>query len=886
MSRRSQLQSPYISTPVIASSYIVPNLTFAGKNALFGQGSTIPSDLIVSSITAVSGNFSSISTNTITAQSTICNIGVFNTIKSLSSITVDATDGNLYVIGGINLDGNILTTDVIGSAGELLLNGIPIATTANLSNVADWSLYPSLSGGVNMATHSIFNTGNMQVSSINGAPIAQGSASNWYNYSAQGTVNLNSNQINNVNTLNLNTGGNVAALTAGTGNTLLVNGSNIVPSMGSISTLAGADCFVTASGNLTATTAAVDINASGGTYGSIGLTAGPGTGGIAGGNIAIRANGGTSAGINGTISLLATEGVFDSGTSGGLITIQANSGASLATAPSAVKVSAGGINIYSGFTPSFIDNPGYTYMHSDVGTNIVTGSKTVFPNIPGTTYLYGASGVVLNSDVYTTDVYPYWDGISGSIDDLNIHGRDAVPLLHGAAYVNLDHVSSISGTNINITGVNQINGAVYPPTTGAVTQITQGGGTVSVDTAGVITATSAVGQDVNINARNKFLVSNDALTTLALNADGSVEINNTNSSTDITLTSAANVNINGLTVNYTGYVQTFPTASASLVGQIENVSTINGAAYPPASVPLSPDVNFSTITMGTAGSIIFSDDGGFLTTATIVGRTGAELNISGATAQGVSLLADDGIIRISESGEISALTSLTLTNPYSGFIFRQNGSFDIKQAVATGDGTISADTSGNFLITATGNLPVSVPGAGLFICSSDVYFNGTRVAPPIAVRQATYYKNTAQSLPNGTPLDISFDGSGAWNNYGGYILHTPGATTFTVVQAGLYNLGLNVSVLANGSSWTPYSNHIITVNITRSGIAQQIVISQTASTASAVNYTQSLSSDFYLNATDVIKLTAQLNYTIATPTIQPVANTFDLNTFFTWRALF
>ena len=881
MSRRgSDRQSPYISTPVIASSYIVPNLTFAGKTPLFGQGTTIPSDLIVSSITAVSGNFSSISTNTITAQSTICNIGIFNTIKSLSSITIDATDGNLKVLGGLNLDGNILTTDP-GLGGELLLNGIPIATVANISSIQDWSYFPAIST-IDANSKSIIGAKDLQVSSINGAPIAQGSASNWYNYAAQGTVNLNSNQMNNVNSLNLNTGGNVAALTAGTGNTLLVNGSNIVPSGGAISTITGADCFVTAVGALDATTASVNIAASGGNYGTIGLTANPGTGGIAGGNIAIRANGGTSAGVNGVISLLATEGMFDSGTSGGLITIQANSGASLVTAPSAVKVSAGGINIYSGFTPSFIDNPGYTYIHSDVGTNIVTGSKTIFPNIPGTTYLYGASGVVLNSDVYTTDIYPYWDGISSSIDDLNIHGRDAVPLLHGAAYVNLDHVASIAGVNLNITGVNQINGAAYPPSTGAVTQITQGGGTVSVDISGAVSSTSAAAQDVTILAINKFLVSNDALTSLALNADGSVELNNTNSGTDITLTSASDINLNGMTVNYTGYIQSFPTAGVLLVGQIENVSTINGAAYPPSAGGYPVDASFSTIAIGTAGSINFSDNDGYLETANIVGRTGAEMNITASLSHGISLLAGDGIIRVSESGEIGAYTSAGFLNPYSGFIFRQNGSFDIKQTVATGDGTISADTAGNFLISPSGNLPVSVPDNGLFICSSDVYFNGTRVAPTVAVRQATYYKTSAQQLPNGTPLDIVFDATGTWNNVGGYITHVAG-TTFTVVQAGLYNLGLNVSVLANGAVWTPYSNHIITVNITRAGIAQQIVINQTASTASTTNYSQSLSSDFYLNATDVIRLTAQINYSSGLPTIQPVANTFDLNTFFTWR---
>lgn len=150
------------------------------------------------------------------------------------------------------------------------------------------------------------------------------------------------------------------------------------------------------------------------------------------------------------------------------------------------------------------------------------------------------------------------------------------------------------------------------------------------------------------------------------------------------------------------------------------------------------------------------------------------------------------------------------------------------------------------------------------------------------VYQSTYYKSVNQNLNNGS-TDITFDVNAAWNNGGGYIAHTSGSTDFTVVQAGLYQLEWNSSIVANGSTWNTGTNKVNSIDITRSPNAEQVVISQTATTASGLNYTQSVCSTVRLEVGDIINLRVQSNFSTAIPYAQAVTSTFDLNTWFSWR---
>jgi hypothetical protein len=149
-----------------------------------------------------------------------------------------------------------------------------------------------------------------------------------------------------------------------------------------------------------------------------------------------------------------------------------------------------------------------------------------------------------------------------------------------------------------------------------------------------------------------------------------------------------------------------------------------------------------------------------------------------------------------------------------------------------------------------------------------------------AVYQATYYKTTAQNMTSGN-TDVTFDGEATWNNDNGYITHTGGTTAFTVVQAGLYQLEFNATILINGATWSTTANKTINIDITRSPTAEQTIVSSTGLQGQQ-SYSQNICSTFYLNAGDVINLRLGNIFTSGPAQIQQLQNTFDFNTFFTW----
>ena len=159
--------------------------------------------------------------------------------------------------------------------------------------------------------------------------------------------------------------------------------------------------------------------------------------------------------------------------------------------------------------------------------------------------------------------------------------------------------------------------------------------------------------------------------------------------------------------------------------------------------------------------------------------------------------------------------------------------------------------------------------------------NGYTIANP--VYQATYYKSTAQTLTNGN-TDLTFDLTAPWNNVNGLITHTNGTTDFTVVTTGLYQLEFNAVILANGAVYsTSTIGKSVAIDVTRTGIAEQAIISNTAFQTSLQNYTMSITGTFYLIAGDVLNLRVGNQFTAGPPTAQQGLNTFDLNTYFSWR---
>jgi len=112
-------------------------------------------------------NASYISTNTINgANANISSLQTNNLSTTyLETSTLYATEATVNFLSTltIEIDGNFLTSDNVGPGGELLLNGIPIATTANLSSIGDWALYPAVST-VRLANYNLSNANNLYAS--------------------------------------------------------------------------------------------------------------------------------------------------------------------------------------------------------------------------------------------------------------------------------------------------------------------------------------------------------------------------------------------------------------------------------------------------------------------------------------------------------------------------------------------------------------------------------------------------------------------------------------------------------------------------------------------------------------------------------------------------
>jgi hypothetical protein len=116
-----------------------------------------------------------------------------------SSLTVTAgAQISTIITDVISLDGATLTT---AGGTELLLNGTPLATTSNISSLADWSFDPAVST-LNMNGNPIVGASDIIVSSINGGNLSTFSAASWASYPAVQYVDLNNYGMVNVSTIN------------------------------------------------------------------------------------------------------------------------------------------------------------------------------------------------------------------------------------------------------------------------------------------------------------------------------------------------------------------------------------------------------------------------------------------------------------------------------------------------------------------------------------------------------------------------------------------------------------------------------------------------------------------------------------------------------------
>lgn len=194
------------------------------------------------------------------------------------------------------------------------------------------------------------------------------------------------------------------------------------------------------------------------------------------------------------------------------------------------------------------------------------------------------------------------------------------------------------------------------------------------------------------------------------------------------------------------------------------------------------------------------------------------------------------------------------------------------------DGTTSVN--GNVQFTSTDNTVTITADAGGGAPTMD--FSVPLQIPPVYVAQ--YYRSSTQQFPTGN-TDVVFDESQTWNVVGDHIAHSSGSSEFTVLIAGVYQLEFAVTVLANSQTWTALTKDV-SIDITRSPTAEQSILFNRFSSASGLNWANSVVGTTFLSVGDAINCRVSQTLTSGgNCIIQGLQNTFDYNTTFTWRLI-
>jgi hypothetical protein len=166
----------------------------------------------------------------ITLSQAIANLsaGVQNWSTHAAVSTINASGFGISNCLALDLDGQILTAD----PSDLLLNGVPVATIPDISNVSDWSLYPQIANvdANNFAISNVsgFELDGQQISAVGNTILVNGQnqTSNWANYNGTANVNMSGFAISNTPTVSISGNTQNVVLTA-SGTNLLVDGQPV-----------------------------------------------------------------------------------------------------------------------------------------------------------------------------------------------------------------------------------------------------------------------------------------------------------------------------------------------------------------------------------------------------------------------------------------------------------------------------------------------------------------------------------------------------------------------------------------------------------------------------------------------------------------------------------
>jgi hypothetical protein len=143
-----------------------------------------------------------------------------------------------------------------------------------------------------------------------------------------------------------------------------------------------------------------------------------------------------------------------------------------------------------------------------------------------------------------------------------------------------------------------------------------------------------------------------------------------------------------------------------------------------------------------------------------------------------------------------------------------------------------------------------------------------------------YYRTASETLSSGAD-NITFQAAQTWNNDNGYITINLPAQTFTVVQAGLYQIEFSISIAPNGATWA--GGRYAAVAVLRG--TNQSLLQQNGNPVSGNAYAMQVVGTLRLNAGDIINCVHNGNNTAGQVQARGLENGFDYNTTFTWTFL-
>ena len=535
------------------SSFNVPNITYAGKVPLYGTGGGTPSNW--STVPAVS--------NVDIANFNIQNAGEIDAVDVIAGETT--TQALTVGSGSITLT-NSAGNQILNTVGtDLLFNGEVLVKANDIQNITDWADYPAIANvdlnGKNIISAGSTNTidlsgngGNMiltvgtnavQTEAIKpgavvdndnsrGTPnqilsagsdgaqlvwITAPTASNWSTFDATQSVGMANNGLNNVSTVNLVNGENNANLTAGAGNSLLVNGNAI----------AGASAWSTFPATETVAMANNSLN------------------NVAGVNL-----------VSGANNAILTAGA------GNVLNVNGNPIAGGDPSTWANFSAGNTVNIPNHDLNMTTTTPGVAYNKATLNANVDIGAIANAPLRPDLNCYVGTCNIgSLTSPTVATNIYSVGATTINSAVGLSIAGGGGVSVVGGGA-VNID---SVGGVVIAGGGAISINGG------GGISIV--GSGALAIASGGILVSAGGVainGGGVAINAGGLTVAAGTTAIGSAGLAGGGLNVYGSDLSLIPLGETTATLRTNLIT-----------SQSGAQTLALTNVASINGSAYPPSS---------------------------------------------------------------------------------------------------------------------------------------------------------------------------------------------------------------------------------------------------------------------------------------------------------------